>query len=106
VLQHLAYIIAHYEEIISSFHSAERRGYSCTRSAIYAASNLMGLRGDPHCCGQRCLPELKERQDKIFDEPMTVSALAFLIDSTGYDGIPSTRYKFVNFENFKEAQTS
>jgi hypothetical protein len=100
VLQHLAYIIAQYEEIISSFHRAERRGYPSTRTVVYAASNLLGLR-DSRCFGRRCLPELTEIQDKIFAEKITASALAVLMGSTGLDGKPSTRYNFVNFENFK-----
>jgi hypothetical protein len=34
MLQHLAYILVRYQEIISSFHSGQRRGYNNTYSNV------------------------------------------------------------------------
>jgi hypothetical protein len=66
MLEHLAYILVRYQKIISSFHSDQRPGYNNTHSNVYATSNLMGLRGHGHCCGQFSFPKLTDIQDKIF----------------------------------------
>ena len=52
----------------------------------------MGLRVAPHYCGQRYLPELTEIQDEIFDDHVTATKLAQLMNSVGKESAPSTRY--------------
>ena len=105
VLQHLAYILARYEEIVSSLHSDQRRGYPNTFSSLYATSNLMGIRGDAHCCGQITLPTLTEIQKMIFAADMTPAKLAALMGSEGQGG-EGNRFKFVNWTNISARATN
>ena len=105
VLQHLAYILARYEEIVSSLHSDQRRGYPDTFSSLYATSNLMGIRGDAHCCGQTVLPALTEIQKMIFAADTTPAKLAELMGSEGQGG-EGNRFKFVNWTNISARATN
>jgi hypothetical protein len=98
VLQHLAYSLARYEEIISSFHSGQRRGYNSTRGVEYGTSNLMALQGHGHCCGQFSFPELTEIQNKISAENMMVHKLARLMGLEA-SGSVTNQFKFVNWQN-------
>jgi hypothetical protein len=105
VLQRFAYILARYEEIISSFHSDQRRGFNNTHSLVFGTSNLMVLQGHGHCCGQYSFPELTIIQDKIFAEDMTVHELARLMGLEASGSVPN-RFKFVNWQNLGPLRAS
>lgn len=115
VLQHLAYILVQYEDLISSLHPVERRGVSDDASK-YVSSNLMGIRRSAHVCSQHSHIDLANAQQKIFAMNMTSKRLAKLMTATVSEGsgpeqvvcealrretdpqsIKNTRYKFVNF---------
>ena len=112
VLQHLAYILVQYEELISSLHAPTRRDVNIgnDRASGYVASNLMGLHRSYHVC-QRQL-DLANARQKIFANNMTTERLGKLMNTKIFpfeggkewlranpqDGAEKTRYKFVNFE--------
>ncbi|KAJ9605733.1 hypothetical protein H2200_009582 [Cladophialophora chaetospira] len=118
VLQHLAYLLLQYEELITSLHAPERRALAIGDAPVpqHFASNLMGLRRSAHLCPFHVQIESDKAQRKIFAADMTSERLAKLKDADIFpcystvdllDEIAlrperpvthiTTRYKFVNF---------
>lgn len=125
ILQHLAYLLVQYEEIISSLHPPERRAVVLGDSPAskFVASNLMGLRRSAHLCQQHARIDLETTQRKIFATDMTPERLAKLMDTSifptcGPEDVKAetilkpefpmtnspTRYKFVNFERIHDVR--
>ena len=121
VLQHLAYILVQYEDIISSLHHPCRRDLLVKDNCAYAGSNLVGLRRSGHSCLRHPLVDLAKAQRKIFAKNMTPERLAKLMDtSIGHLWSPAdvrgesakkqdfyhtsytSRYKFVNFDRVQD----
>ena len=119
VLQHLAYILVQFEELISSLHPPERRAIVLPEKPLkeYFATNLMGLRRSPHICSRHAHINLRHAQKKIFAKNMTAEHLAKFMDTEvyveygreevgqeivrkpdSYRTHNKTRYKFVNFD--------
>lgn len=117
VLQHLAYLLVQFEELITALHPIDRRcttettattrrrtpgnGNRKTRSAMIG-SNLMGLQRSPHICQALPAVDLRTAATKIFSAKMTAKRLGQLM-CTAYINWPRhnhwpRRYKFVNFE--------
>ncbi|KAK6364524.1 hypothetical protein LTS17_012147 [Exophiala oligosperma] len=105
ILQHLAYLLVQFEELINVLHHESRRCRSDWDSH-YVQTNLMGIRRSSHWCRHNVESvDLIKAQKKIFHKDMTPSGLAKLMDATlrpKLDGsgnlVLETRYKFVNFE--------
>jgi hypothetical protein len=98
MFQHLAYILVQYQEIISSFNSDQRRGYNNTHSSVYATSNLMGVQGHGHRCGQFSFPKLTDIQDKVFANRYEGARLVMLMGSKAASDNPiANRFKFVSW---------
>lgn len=101
VLQHLAYILLEYEDVISCLHHPKRRGFYGSDN-MYISTNKLGINQHRHVCNQYNIATDKTR-DKKFDENITEEGLGELIgsqlDSEGCDG--SKRYKFVNWEHIR-----
>lgn len=101
VLQHLAYILLEYEDVISCLHHPRRRGFYGSDN-IYIGTNKLGINQHQHVCNQYNAATDTIR-DKIFDEHMTEEKLGELMGSQlefeGYD--ESKRYKFVNWEHIR-----
>lgn len=111
VLQHLAYLLVRYEDLITSMHPASRRATRPSGETFEASSmigsNLMGLRRSPHLCQRLASIDLVAAQKKIFSKYMTPKRLANLMDVAfhnwpGGQGAP-IRYKFVNFERLRSS---
>jgi hypothetical protein len=107
VLQHLCYILLHYETVISSLFPPWRRGTD-HKQAPYLGSNLMGVRNTRHVC--ECYADtfteyrLYKIEAQIFAPDMTVDRLCAIMGALPLRSDLSgegraCRYKFVNFEN-------
>ncbi|KIW11005.1 hypothetical protein PV08_10304 [Exophiala spinifera] len=104
VLQHLAYLLVQFEELINVLHHESRRCRSDFDSH-YVETNLMGIRRSTHWCRRVESTDLSKAQKKIFHKDMTPAGLAKLMDAclrpnmdeSGHV-VLETRYKFVNFE--------
>ena len=102
LLQHLSYMVAQFETIISSLFPSARRAAG---SNDYISSNLMGIRRSRHICSRAPIPELQDLQDLIFDEQMLIDDLVELMgNNPGPNRDP--KYKFINFSNGIERQGS
>lgn len=104
VLQHLAYLLVQFEELINVLHHESRRCRSDWDSH-YVQTNLMGIRRSSHWCRQVESIDLSKAQKKIFHKDMTPAGLAMLMDANLRPNIHGsgnvvyeTRYKFVNFQ--------
>ena len=107
VLQHLAYLCILYEDIISTFHHPQRRGYPGTKTEHVANSNRFGVSAQRHTCGELTRLARQNARSAIFKQDMSPNQLAELMDQkpeasspTG-DPDPADRMRFVNFENTK-----
>jgi hypothetical protein len=110
VLQHLAYLLVQFKELITALHEPERRSRG-DGDSLFVASNLMGLRRSEHLCRRIDELDLAAVQKKIFSKDMTAHRLEKMMDtefraedrdgnrvSTGR----LTRYKFVNFQRLTQ----
>jgi hypothetical protein len=121
VLQHLAYILVQYEDLISSLHPPSRRGLALNKTYVmpYVGSNLMGLRRSAHTCHRQQV-DLEKARKKIFAHNMTIRRLGLVMDTEiqpelhadaekelkngpsengkHYKTVLDTGYKFVNFD--------
>ncbi|KIV82918.1 hypothetical protein PV11_04983 [Exophiala sideris] len=109
VLQHLAYFIVRYEDIVTNLHPISRRATwgkdpsgVISGPSLMLGSNLMGFRRSPHLCQRLAEIDLEAAEKKIFAENMTANRLSYLLDTayTNWPGAKShpARYKFVNFQ--------
>ena len=110
ILQHLAYILIEYEDIISCFHDWERRGYLDTKTYKVAQSNRFGAYGHLHACGKPPKEGLKAVEHQIFKQKL-LQGLRELMGSRGPNGGAigsrppdpgATRMKFVNWETLSD----
>ena len=101
VLKHLAYILIEYEDVISSFHHRERRGYLETKTYSVAESNRFGVYGNMHACGKPPEEGLKAVEHQIFKQTALRGLTNLLDNETPYG--EATRMKFVNWENLSRA---
>ncbi len=110
VLQHLAYLLVQFEELITALHDQDRRSRG-NGDSRFVASNLMGIRRSEHWCRRIDELDLAMAQKKIFSKNMTAHILAKMMDTdiTPYDrfggrvsGGRLTRYKFVNFQRLTQ----
>ncbi|EXJ94789.1 hypothetical protein A1O1_03187 [Capronia coronata CBS 617.96] len=124
VLQHLAYLLVQFEELITALHPIERRCTTKTTelskdntgvgktAPVMIGSNLMGLQRSPNICQPLTAEDLQRAATKIFSARMTPKRLAQLMCTTymnwPHDKHAPRRYKIVNFERLiceQDAQT-
>ena len=103
VLQHLSYMLVHFETSISALHPRGRRALADTvhTAGSMLGSNLMGLRQSRHVCDKVPLPSMENTQDRIFAENMTIGRLAQIMSDSSRVmswGVDEVRNKFVNFK--------
>ena len=108
-LQHLAFMLIEYEDVICEFHHPERRGTRGSRSDSLAETNRLGVQLQRHICSKPTLPTLQKVWRRIFRHDMTYDDLATLMDMhTTMDrdnpGTLTSRNKFVNFEPLKHTE--
>lgn len=96
ILQHLAYLLIQYEDIISCLNHPQRRGFFDTNEFI--GSNKMGINGHQRTCDQN-ENELESIQNIIFS--LDLADLADLMGSSPGVNPYAKRYKFVNWENIR-----
>jgi hypothetical protein len=110
VLQHLAYLLVQFEELITALHEPERRSRG-DGDSLFVASNLMGLRRSEHLCRRIDELDLATAQKKIFSKDMTAHRLAKMMDTefraedregNSFSTGRLTRYKFVNFQRLTQ----
>ncbi|KAK5265738.1 hypothetical protein LTR99_008876 [Exophiala xenobiotica] len=110
VLQHLAYLLVQFEELITALHEPERRSRG-DGDSLFVASNLMGLRRSEHLCRRIDELNLATAQKKIFSKDMTAQRLAKMMDTefraedregNSFSTGRLTRYKFVNFQRLTQ----
>ena len=101
VLQHLAYILLEYEDVISCLHHPKRRGFYGSENP-FIGTNKLGINRHHHVCNQYTVATDIIR-DKIFAEDMGEEHLAELmgtqLNDEGFD--EEKRYKFVNWEHIR-----
>ena len=101
ILQHLAYILLEYEDVISCLHHPKRRGFYGSKN-VFIGTNKLGINRHRHVCNQYTVATEIIR-DKIFAADMDEEHLAELmgtqLDDDGFD--EEKRYKFVNWEHIR-----
>lgn len=111
LVKHIAYLVLAYEDVISSVHHPERRGYALTKTDYMARTNRLGLLNTDHICTPMHTEDLKALRTTLFEsgEIATIQDLIVFMDnlgpsSNGNNDTSQRRYKFVNFENLGEAR--
>jgi hypothetical protein len=87
VMQHLAYILVQYEDIISCLHHPQRRGF--VRTTAYIGTNKMGINGHKYVCNQYVSTLKPFHSMSIY--PMPSSALTCVIILKAFRGYGDRR---------------
>ncbi|KIV86140.1 hypothetical protein PV11_01774 [Exophiala sideris] len=105
VLQHLAYLVIKYEDIILLFTSPWRAGWANTNSEDVQSNRVGIVENGKHLCSMFSLGPLEEVKRKIFSKDMTPAKLKKLMNAAFYwnyweqpdEEVLSTYEKFVTF---------
>ncbi|KAK4943677.1 hypothetical protein LTR10_016774 [Elasticomyces elasticus] len=84
VLQHLAYLVIKYEDIILLFTSPWRAGYADTNSEDVESNRVGIVENGNHVCSKFSLGPLEEVKRKIFSKDMTPAKLTWLMNAASY----------------------